>query len=272
MGSSIGGSLANSAPLNTGNYFGQLAPSQALILGGLAGGAGYAGKSGTTNTQGTQNTTGSQNTIGQSSGSNLSTLQSLMQLLGKTSTNQTQTQQLGPEGTAVFSQLFPQLQQLQPFNAQAYQGQANNNINAGAEAQSRNVDSALAARGLATSPAAAVAHAGVDASRIGAQTQVANSIPMVANQFNQGNIASIGSILAQLPRSSVTSGSQESSQEQTGNQSGSSVNSGQSSQNTQSQQNTNTTQNQQTNSGGGLGGLLGGIGGLLGTLFGLGGK
>ncbi len=247
-----------------------LSGSQQAILAGLAGGAGAFGNQGNSSGTSNTNTTGSSNTINSSTGTSTNSLQSLMQLLGNTSSTGTQTQQLGPEAMAVFAQLFPQLQTLQPFNSQAYQGQANTNINAGAAAQYKNVDENLAARGLAASPAAAVAHATVDANRIGQQTQVANSLPLVANQYNQGNISSIGSILAQLPRSVSTTGTTSSDQTQSGNQTGTGYSTNTGNSNTQSAGTQDTTTTNKTQQGGGIGGILGSVGGLLGTLFGLG--
>lgn len=185
-------------------------------------------------------------TIGSSSGTTSSLLNTLQSLTG--STTGTTTQGYGTAGTAAIANLLPMLNQLSSnTNLQPYQAQQTQNINQQANSQSANVNAEEAARGLATSPAAATAAANIQAQRGAAVTNLNQQIPLLQNQLTQQNSAAIGNILSILPKVGTTAGTtgQTSSSNQTG-----------------------TTQQQvQTQQGGGLAGIFGGIGQALSNLF-----
>ena len=250
---------------------GNLSGSQAAILGGLAGGAGFLGQNQNTNSTTNQNSTIAQTGSATNYGNTASNINTQGTLQGQTAQTQGTTNTLSPEAAAILSQIMGQSGNLQPFNASQYQGQANNQINQAAQSQQTNAANEAAARGLSTSPTAAVTAQNIDANRIGQQVQVTNSIPQIAQQFAQSNIAALSPVLASLPKNSTTTGTGTNTQQQTGSQVGTGTSTGGStSQNQQVGNSTSNTQSQ-TQTGGGLGGVLSGVGGLLGTLFGLGG-
>lgn len=249
---------------NTGFNWGQL-----LGQGAGVGAAGLQGlfpqsQNSTTNS----NTTNNGITSGTQSGMSSQMLQSLANLFGSSSTTGATQNQLGPEGQALLQKMGPLMSTMSiPFNKDAVQGAAGNNINAGALAQQRNANEAMAARGLADSPTSAVTNAGIDASRIGQQVQVANSMPQAEQAYNTQNLNNLSGILQQLPRNSQTSSNQQQQQSTDSSQSGSGTTYGTMNGSTYNAGTNNSTTKVQPS--GGFSGLLNGVGSALGALFGI---
>lgn len=238
---------------------------------GQAGGIGLSGlqglfpqsNNGTSNNQTSQN--GSQSNI--SSGTSSQLLNSLASLFGSSQGQSTTSNAFGDQGNALLASMAPLLAKTAtPFDKQSYIGNAGNNINAGAAAQQKNLAQSMAARGLGSSPASAVANAGVDASRIGQQVQVQNSVPQAEQAYNNAQLAPLTNLLGLMPKNSTTNTNQTQQQESNSQQQGSGSTYG-TSNGTFNSSGTNNTQTTQKPSGG-FGGLLNGVGSALGALFG----
>lgn len=250
-------------PTNSFNWGDLLGQGTGTALSGLQG---FFPQTQNTNTTGSSNS--NTNTSGNQSGQTSQLLQSLAQLMGSSQTQSGTQNTLGTQGNALLSQMQPLLNSMStPFNAAAYTGAQDSNINSAATAQQNNANQQLAARGLASSPTAAVTNAGIDASRIGQQTQVQNTLPQVEQAYNTQNLNNLSGVLSQLPRNSTTQSNQQQQQTSNSNQSGS----GTSNSTMNGNSNTNTNSNQQTQAGpsGGFSGLLNGVGSALGALFGI---
>lgn len=248
---------------NTGFNWGDMA-GQGLGV-GLSGLQGLFPQSqnGTSNTQTSQNGTQAQS----SSGTSSQLLNSLASLFGSSSGTSSTSNAFGDQGNALLQSMAPLLaKSTTPFDKQAYIGNAGNNINAGAEAQQKNLAQSMAARGLGSSPASAIANAGIDASRIGQQVQVQNNVPQAEQAYNNAQLAPLTSLLSLMPKNSTTTQNQTQQQQSNSNQSGSGTTYG-TSDGSYSSNGTNNTQTTQKPSGG-FGGLLNGVGSALGALFG----
>ena len=191
----------------------------------LMGGAGYLGSTGTTNTTGSQTTSGT--TSGTSSGSTSPVLSAEQQMISNA------------YGNALMNQYN------QGVNLAPYQAAGDQSINQQGNANAANIANSLASRGLSYSPAAGTAITQNRLNTVNQENQFNESIPLLQQQINQGNIQQMISGFSALPTGSTTTG----------------TTSGTTSSNTQSQQ----TQTKSTNP---LAGLLSGVGSGLGLLLG----
>lgn len=228
-----------------------LADPTFLAMLGLTGAAGFAPTS--------SSGSGSSSTSGTTSSNIQSLLNTLSQLTGRTQQTTTTTPTQTPEGAALMKQLASKYSGLTNVNLAPYQAQQSEAINRSSDLQSNAVRNIMAARGLATSPVAGTAEAGVQSQRFGALTNLSQQIPLLQNQLTLQNLAGASNLYGELPRGSTAVGT--GTTEQTGStaQTGSTT-----SQGTQTQ-NQNYQNQQQT--GGGLGSMFGGIAGILASLF-----
>lgn len=249
----------NNTGFNWGDMLGQAGGVAASGLQGLF----PQSQNGTSNTQTNQSGSSAQT----SSGTTSQLLNSLASLFGSSTGTSTTSNAFGDQGNALLASMAPLLQKTAtPFDKQAYIGNAGNNINAGAMAQQKNLAQSMAARGLGSSPASAIANAGIDASRIGQQVQVQNSVPQAEQTYNNAQLAPLTNLLSLMPKNSITNTDQTQQQQSNSQQTGSGSTYGTSNGTTSS----TGTQDTQTTSkpSGGFSGLLNGVGSALGALFG----
>lgn len=237
-------------------------------LGGAAGAvAGAVPQNSTTNTN--TNFSNNTNTTQAGQSSSQSTLDTILNLLGKQSQAGTSTSStvLSPEVQGFMTKLLGYSGNFQPVTTQDYITGGTQAINQSANAQGTAINDEMAARGLSTSPAAATAALNNNANRVNQISQLKANAPMAVQQANIPMLSALTQILSALPKGTATTYQQtgEQQQQQTGSQVGgqstNTFNSG--NQNSQGQQNTTST----TSAGGGVGGgVSGGFGGFLGTL------
>ena len=176
------------------------------------------------------------------------------------------TPTLSPEETALMTKLMTSAGSLSAPSLTGYSAQQTSNINANAQAQENAVNNIMASRGLATSPVAATAQAGVEQNRQNQITNMQQQLPLLQNQLNLQNLAGATSLFASLPKGSQTTGTsaqqtaqqsqQQTQQQQTGQQTTDQTGTSASTQNQTSAGTSKGTTN--TSAGGGIGGALGG--------------
>ena len=156
---------------------------------------------------------------------------------GTTNGTSTTTPNLSPELQALIDQIMKQAGGLTTPSLSGYQAQQTQGINHNADLQSQSVNNIMASRGLATSPVAGTAQAGVEQQRFGQINQMNEGLPLLQNQMNLQNLGAASSAASMVPKGSTTSGNQ-----------------------------TTTNSGNQTQ-GGGVGGAVGGIASILASLF-----
>lgn len=222
-----------------------------LALLGLTGAAGFAPTP----------TTGSGSSASSSStSSNIqSILNTLSQLSGRTSQTQTTIPTQSPEAAALMRNLIGKYSSLSNVNLAPYQAQQSESINRSSNLQSEAVRNIMAARGLATSPVAGTAEAGIQAGRFGQLTNLRQQIPLLQNQLTLQNLQGASGLYGMLPRGSTATGVGTTEQTGSTSQYGTTSSMG----TTDQKQN----YNQQQSAGGGIGSMFGGIAGILASLF-----
>jgi hypothetical protein len=140
---------------------------------------------------------------------------------GSTSTT---TPNLSPEQLQLLQSLIGRQTQLanQDQDLSGYKAGGMQQINQGADAQSKIVQNILASRGLSYSPTAATSLAGVQSNRIQQQNQFANGIPLLQRQLKTEDIGKLLDIFKSIPYGSTTTGSNTESSNSSGYTSGSS--------------------------------------------------
>lgn len=244
-GSSGVGNMFTPSPVSSPNFLGL--SSGALtnllpVLGGVAGAFPTPQSS-------------SGNTTGSSSG-NSTTSGFANSTTGQTGTATT-TPNLTPQLQSLLNSLTSSYSSLANPSLSGYQASADESINKNTQAQLDATNSEMAARGLASSPVAATTESNVRNQGAGQQVQVANSIPLLQNQYQLQNLGAVMSFLNSTP--GLVGSTQGTTQTGTTAQN----NTGTTGQSQNSQQQTQ----QQQQSGGGIGGAIGGIASMLAGLF-----
>lgn len=241
------------------------------LLGGLGGGFGRPQNQTTTQKGDTESQNqGWQNNYSSSDINSL--LQTLSNLTTRSNATSTTAPSLGGPQQALLDQLTHQYSNLATSNTNLtpYAGQQTQIINRNSDLQSKAVQNAMAARGLATSPVSGTAEAGIQANRVGQINQLMAGLPLLQQQLRTQNLNAAGGFLSSVPRGMTTNTSSEGTQigdtSQMGKTTG--VNTSDTNYGGQSATQNNQIGTQQVSSGGGLGGFFGGLGGVLASLFG----
>ena len=221
-------------------------PALFSLLMGLTGAAGYmpTPSSSQTNTTGTtnQNTTGTTN----------------QNTTGTNTTNGTNvtTPNLSPGQQGLIDQLTKQYAGITGGIPAAMEGIKNTglqSINRGAQLANTGLNENLAARGLASSPAAGVATSNLDNQRFASQNQFLQSLPLTQQQMTLNAMGQAGNFALGIPhgQTQTTSGTGTTNQQTTGTT------------NQTTAGTTTGTSSMQGSQGGGLQGLLGGLASVL---------
>ena len=239
------------------------------LLGGL-----LPGSPTTTNTNQTTNSSSTQN------GNFNQFLNTLLNAITNTSNQQntsgatqgttTTAANLQPNQQNLLNSLTQKYQQLTNPSLQGYQAGQIQGINNTSDIQKQAVDNIMASRGLAMSPVAGTAAAGVENSRLGQINSLNESIPLLQNQQNLTNLGASSSFLSSLPGLVGTTSSQTGSNVGQVSQAGQTTNqqtSGQTSGGTTYQTGGNTSNTQGTSTQQQGGSTSSGLAGLLAGLF-----
>jgi hypothetical protein len=128
------------------------------------------------------------------------------QQTGTTTAAGATTPLLGPEAQALLTQLTGKYMGLTAPNLTGYGAMQTANINQAADAQRNALNSALAARGLATSPVAATAQAGIEQNRLNQVTAMQQQLPLLQHQMNLQNLAGAAGFFGAIPKGQATTG------------------------------------------------------------------
>jgi hypothetical protein len=223
----------------------------------------------------TSQTSGTTSNVGTTQSSSAATTnQQLMQdfanaftqmMSGSSTSAGTTTPTLSPESAAFMNQLIQKYTTQTAPSLTGYSAGQTQGINANAGLQHQAVNNIMASRGLATSPVAATAEAGVEQNRVNQITNMQEQLPLLQNQLNLQNLGAATQFFNTLPRGQQTA--QIGTQQQTGSgtQTGTSTSTGTTQQtgtgttNTSSAGTSTGTGRQSGSSGGGVGGAAAGL-------------
>lgn len=163
---------------------------------------------------------------------------------------------LGPEAQALMGQLTQKYMGLTAPSLTGYGAGQTANINAQADAQRNALQSILASRGLATSPVAATAQAGIEQNRANQITAMQQQLPLLQHQMNLQNLAGAAGFFGAMPKGQATTGTTTGTTGQAGTTSATQTGGVTTTANQLQQQQAMGKSAQQSSQGGGLGGAL----------------
>lgn len=196
------------------------------LLGGLFGSSSSGTSSGTSQTS------------GMSSEQLQNLLNTMQQMQSSGTSSGTSSTTLSPQMQALMNQVSTSVQ---PFNQGAYVAGQTQNIEAAGNQQQAQVNNEMASRGLATSPVAGTAQAGVQQNTLNQVNSMQQQAPLVAQQANLANLGAATSLIGAAPKTTTTTGTQ------TGTQTGSTAQTGSTTGTSTQQGNTSTNQNSTAN-------------------------